>query len=419
MQLVEQHVIKPNSPFFEQVDQAAFAAKNLYNKANYIIRQSFIHDDLYLSYPKMAKRLKEAEEFQALPRKVSQQVLKSLDKAWQGFFASIKDWKKNPHKYLGRPKLPKYKDKESGRYLLIYTNQAFSKKALKVGLIKPSGLPELVEVQCLDRAKEVNQVRIVPRKKFYVIEIVYTVDQEKLPQHHLDTELVAGVDLGLNILAAITSNKPGFRPVVINGRPLKSINQYFNKRRANLQSKLPGKRQTSNRIQQLTEKRNRQVKQHLHTASRRIIDMLVENGISTLVIGKNDGWKQEINIGKRNNQNFVQIPHAQFVEMLTYKAELAGIQVVITEESYTSKTSFLDLEPPEKQESYLGRRVNRSTFRASDGRLMHADVNGSYQIIRKVIPTAFDRGIGGVVVHPVGWTVKPTKAKDVHFCSSH
>jgi len=131
------------------------------------------------------------------------------------------------------------------------------------------------------------------------------------------------------------------------------------------------------------------------------VKWLLDNKIGTLVIGKNDGWKQQINLGKRNNQNFVQIPHARFIEMLTYKAQLAGIKVILVEESYTSKCSFLDNEPIHKHEQYAGRRIKRGLFRASDGRLINADINGSANIMRKAIPNAFADGIGALAVPPL------------------
>jgi putative transposase len=152
-------------------------------------------------------------------------------------------------------------------------------------------------------------------------------------------------------------------------------------------------------MERLTTKRTRRINHYLHTASRRLINLLVQEGIGTLVIGKNAEWKQEVNMGKRNNQQFVCIPHARFIEMLTYKAELMGIQVLLTEESYTSKCSFLDKEPIRKQESYAGKRVKRGLFRAADGRFINADVNGSLNIIRKVAPEIFE-GVEGIVVCP-------------------
>ncbi|MBU0490915.1 MAG: IS200/IS605 family accessory protein TnpB-related protein, partial [Chloroflexi bacterium] len=170
---------------------------------------------------------------------------------------------------------------------------------------------------------------------------------------------------------------------------------------AQLQSHLPTGQHESHRIDRLGDKRTRRINHYLHTASRRIVDLLVREGIGTLVIGQNPHWKQQINIGKRNNQNFVSVPHARFIDMLVYKAGLVGIQVVLSEESYTSKTSFLDWEPPCKQESYAGRRVKRGLFQASDGRTINADVNGAYQIIRKAFPDALWLRDRGLVVGPM------------------
>ena len=164
--------------------------------------------------------------------------------------------------------------------------------------------------------------------------------------------------------------------------------------------KMDAQRRTSHHLERLTLTRTRRINHYLHTASRRLINLLVAEGIGTLVIGKNPYWKQEVEMGKRNNQQFVCIPHARFIEMLTYKAELVGIQVIVTEESYTSKCSFLDSEPIKKHESYAGKRLKRGLFRASDGRLLNADVNGSANIIRKVAPHAFAEGVEGVVVRP-------------------
>ena len=397
IQLVEKHIVKSTDPRFELIDAAAFASKNLYNLANYMVRQEFIHNQKYIRFESLYHQIKDSDAYRALPRKVSQLVLKQVDHDWQSFFAAISVWKTNPDKFLGRPKLPGYKDKLKGRNLLVYNDQALSRTALKKGFVKPSGLNVTIETN----HHHINQVRIVPRKHHYIVEIVYPVKIEPNPM--LDKSLIAGIDIGLNNLAALTSNKPGFVPLVVNGRPLKSINQFYNKRKAELQSQLKGNRHSSKRIDRLTDRRNLKVNHYLHNASRQIVDHLVAEGIGTLVIGKNPNWKQEINIGRRNNQNFVQIPHARFVDMLSYKARIAAIQVVITEESYTSKCSFLDLETIQKQDSYAGRRVKRGLFRASNGRHINADVNGSFNIIRKVAPDAFGEGVVDIVVHPLGF----------------
>jgi putative transposase len=230
----------------------------------------------------------------------------------------------------------------------------------------------------------------------------------------------------LDNLVALASNKPGFEPRIVNGRPVKSVNQYYNKRKAALQSVLRRKG-TSRRIERLSNKRNRRIDHYLHTVSRRIIDLLVQEGIGTLVIGKNDGWKQEAPLGKRNNQHFCQIPHARLIAMLTYKAELIGITVKITEESYTSQASLLDLDPlpahdPNKngkeKPTFSGKRTKRGLYRAKDGRLLNADINGAGNVIRKVAPDAFGKGVedgkavlASLVVHPVRFVVTPSRTQ--------
>lgn len=393
MQLVEQHCIGAHDPRYSAIDDAAFRSKNLYNAANYLVRQSFIHHKIFLNYATIFHQIKTHEAYQALPRKVSNDVLRLLEKNWKSFFKAVKAYEEDPSKFLGRPKLPKYKEKD-GRNILIYDKQALSKPALEQGIIAPSQLG----IPIPTKQTSVKQVRIVPRGNHYVVEVVY--EQEEV-HASVDPTLVAAIDMGLNCLATLTSNKPGFTPRLVNGRPLKSINQHYNKQRAKLQSKL-GKRGTSRRLDRFTNKRNRKINHYLHTQSRRLIDILREEGIGAVVIGKNPEWKQEINIGKRNNQNFVQIPHARFIDMLTYKAKLVGIQVILVEESHTSKCSFLDLEPIHHHDRYVGKRVKRGLFRASNGRRIHADVNGSLNILRKAIPESFGQGIEGVAVRPVG-----------------
>jgi putative transposase len=405
MQLVEQNIIGRNDPRYAAIDAAAFAAKNLYNRALYEWRQAFIHEGVYLSYVEVYHRVKHSEAYQALPRKVSNDILRQLDKIWRSFRNGLKEWHEHPEKFTGRPQIPKYKHKTKGRFLLIYDKQAISKTALKRGMLAPSGLG--IEVRTWQGS--VKQARIVPRIGFYVVEVVYEKAVEQAP---VNPAYYAGIDIGMHNLAALTSNKPNFKPVIVNGRPVKSINQFYNKRRAQLQKKL-GKTGTTKRMERLTNKRIRRIDHYMHMASRYIIDVLVKEGIGVLCIGKNDGWKQECEMGKRNNQNFVQIPHARFISMLTYKAELVGIRVEITEESYTSKASFLDRDPlPVRQPNddttytFSGKRVERGLYRASNGRDINADSNGSYNIIRKVAPDAFgSEGVEDFAVHPVRITL--------------
>ncbi len=404
MQLVEQHCIDKRDPRYGAIDEAAFKSKNLYNAALYETRQSFIHEGKYLPYKEMDKRMQSHEAYKALPAKVSQQVLLLLHKNWAAFFEGLEAYKENPTTFTGRPRLPKYKHKQEGRNILVYTVQALSQKGLKDGLIRPSGLAITIETE----HTTIDQVRIVPRKGYYVVEVVYS---KKPVQAKVDPSSCVGIDLGVTNLAAIAANREGFVPRLVNGRPLKARNQWYNKRMKELKNKLPkeDRERVTRQMERITNKRNRQVDHYLHTASRRIVDFLVKEGIGTVIIGKNPLWKQHVNRGRHNNQNFVNIPHARFIEMITYKAALVGIQVEVQEESYTSKASFLDLDPipiykpnDEEEHHFSGKRVKRGLYRASGKRDLNADVNGAYNVLRKRRPDAFSeaKGVAGYVVHP-------------------
>jgi putative transposase len=254
MHLVERHVIKRADSRFAAIDRAAFASKNLYNAVNYELRQSFIREGVYLDYQQMHRRMKDHEAYTALPAKVAQQVLRTLDQNWRGFFAALAAWKEDVSQFLGRPRLPRYKDKQQGRNLLIYTIKAISLPALRGGVIAPSMLGIAVQTQHQD----VQQVRIIPRSGSYVGEVVY--EREPAPAA-VDPALHAGIDSGLNNLAVLTSDTPGVVPRVVprlvNGRPVKSSNQFDNTRRAAWQRLLgtAGTVGTSRRLARITTKR--------------------------------------------------------------------------------------------------------------------------------------------------------------------
>jgi putative transposase len=338
----------------------------------------FIKSGKYLNYVNLQKIAQNLfDSYRELPAKVSQQTLKLLHQNWQSFFALIKDWSINPDKYLGRPKIPKYLDKTRGRQVVAYTNQAISKKEyLKTGLLNLSRTGIFIKSKI--ELSRIQQIRIIPRIGQHIIEIIYKVT---LPEP-IKSRNYLSIDLGLNNLATVTNN---FRDkfFIINGKSLKSINQFYNKKLAQFKSKLTNS-ETSNRIQQLTNKRNSKVNDYLHKASRYLINYALKSNVSTIVVGKNDGWKNEIDIGKRNNQNFVQIPHSRFIEMLNYKAQLVGIEVIEVEESYTSKCSFLDSERVGKHKKYAGRRIKRGLFKSAKDILINADINGSLNIAKKV-----------------------------------
>ena len=411
MKLVERHIITKQNKLFKEIDTLAFLSKNLYNAANYLIRQEFISNNKYLSNGEVYHLIKASVDYKALPAKVSNQVLRVLERNWKSFLAASREFKINPKKFLDKPKLPKYKDKIKGRNIVIYELGAISKPGLRNGLVKLSK----TNISITTKQKEIKEVRLVPRCSLYVIEIVYEVAITNT--HSAINSKVAAIDLGINNLATVSSNAIGFKPLIINGKPIKSLNQFYNKKKAKLQQDLhkqDPKRYVSNQINTLTAKRNHKIETYLHQASRTIINYLLQNQIGTLVIGNNKEWKQNINIGKTNNQNFVQLPHYKFIQQLTYKAELAGIKVIVNEESYTSRASFLDLDdiPTYKageKHNFSGKRIKRGLYKSAKGLLINADLNGSYNILRKVVPNAFTEGIEGLAVVPFRFT--PGKVK--------
>jgi len=411
MKLVERHIITKQNKLFKEIDTLAFLSKNLYNAANYLIRQEFISNNKYLSNGEVYHLIKASVDYKALPAKVSNQVLRVLERNWKSFLAASREFKINPKKFLGKPKLPKYKDKIKGRNVVIYELGALSKPGLRNGLVKLSK----TNISITTKQKEIKEVRLVPRCSVYVIEIVYEIIKSDNPS--VINSKIAAIDLGVDNLATVSSNAIGFKPLIINGKPIKSVNQFYNKKKAKLQQDLQKqepKRHVSNRINTLTAKRNHKIETYLHQASRTIINYLLQNQIGTLVIGNNKEWKQNINIGKTNNQNFVQLPHYKFIQQLAYKAELAGIKVIVNEESYTSRASFLDFDdiPSYKageKHNFSGKRIKRGMYKSAKGLLINADLNGSYNILRKVVPNAFTEGIEGLAVVPFRFT--PGKVK--------
>jgi putative transposase len=402
MLLVEKHIIKASNKYFKEIDAMSFLSKNLFNSALYVCRQAFFNGQKIPSFNNLYHQLKTGIDYKALPSKVAQLVIKQVSNGFNSYSKAFKAYKVDSSKFLGKPQIPRYKDKEHGRNVLTFNYQAVSKVWLDKGFAVPSGL----HVKIKTKISTLQEVRLIPKGRFYVAEIVY---EQELPKVKMNNR-IASIDIGLNNLATVGSNCPDFKPFIVCGRALKACNQQYNKVKALLQSQLPNNRFSSHKIEALTNKRNAKIDYYLHTSSRFIIDQLVSQDVKHLIIGKNDNWKQNLNLGKRTNQSFTSIPHARFIQQLEYKAQLAGIKVTVTEESYTSKCSFLDLEPIKKQSSYLGKRVKRGLFRASNGRKYNADLNGSLNILRKVVgDSVFDgKLIERLVVSPV--RVKPYKA---------
>lgn len=394
----EKHFIKQGSSIYNTIDELCHKSKNIYNYANYIVRQEFINNKNWIRYNELAGVVKDSTPYKELGSNTGQQTLRILDRAWKSFFVAIGDWSKNKSKYLGKPNLPSYLPRD-GRFVLVADKNKFSIES--DSFIRFSWKPLRV-LNGKFKTKSIGrpiQIRFVPKKNLYVMELVYEV---VVPELVLETSRIIGIDIGVNNLATV-GNNARLQPFIINGKPLKSMNQYYNKKKAKFQSELKIKhdKNWSNRLQQLTQKRNNKIDDYMHKASRFVVDYCIRNNFDTIVIGKNDGWKQKVQLYKRINQNFTQIPFDSFIHKIQYKAEDAGIKVITTEESYTSGTSFLDNEKPNKGFYNKSRRVARGLFKSDSGDLINADLNASYQIIKKVFPKAFANGIEGVDLHPV------------------
>ena len=395
----EKHIIKSSDNYFSLILSFCKLSKNLYNHANYLVRQEFMQNKKLLKYGDLDKLLKadaEYPDYQNMPTAQSaQQVLRLLDKSWKAFMVSIKDWSKHKEKYTGRPKLPKYLKKNS-HYILILTNQNCKMKDGKIHFPKVfQGFTVKPKFTDKENFVSFQQVRLIPHRNRIVAEVVYNID---VPELKSDNQRYIGIDIGVNNLATVCNNT-GNKAFMINGKTLKSINQYYNKQISYYRevTKRMNKVDYSKQMDRLTEKRNSKIDDYLHKASRYIINYCVKNDIHTIVIGKNKEWKQNSKLSKKENQNFVQIPFARLIEMIQYKAEEKGIAVILTEESYTSGTSFIDGEAPVKENYNKARRIHRGLFVSNKGIKINADLNGAYQILKKVVPIKWDRGC---VLHP-------------------
>ena len=377
MRLVEQHIIKSNNKYYKDIKELCRKSKNLYNTTLYTIRQHFFETKSYLPYVQVDRIFKDTNnvDYRALPSQTAQQTMRMVDSNFKSFFKLLK--MKQNYKYNKKVQIPKYLDKE-GYFTLSYTNQQLGRSILS-GIIK---LP-LSNILFHTNKTNVKLVRFIPHSSYIVMEVVYEVKDVEILK---DNNRYAGIDLGINNLATITSNIS--QSYIVNGRPVKSINQYYNKVKANLQSQLKDKR-TSKRIQRLTFKRNCKIKDYFHKSTSYIVNRLVSDSINTVVIGQNKDWKQDINIGTKNNQSFTSIPHNMFTNMLKYKCRLNGINIVCIEESYTSKSSFLDSDPilslKDEKVNFSGQRIKRGLYRSSNGLIINADVNGSFNILRKFV----------------------------------
>jgi IS605 OrfB family transposase len=385
---------KISLPFTEELSQYCHLSKNLYNQATYLIRQELDKSGTWLRYKALWAQLKDSPNYKNLPAQTAQQTLRKVDQNWKAFFHAKKDYKEHPEKYLGSPRPPGYKPK-NGEFPLFFTHQQVR---IRQGLLK---LPRKLNLEVrtrLSRQSSLRGARILPRGTGYLLEILYT---KKVPEPDSTQARIAAIDLGVTNLVTMVNNI-GVDPIVVKGGIIKAINQRFNKEWRRLQSIYDRQgRKSGAKLRTLQRKRDAQITDYFHKTSRETINECLDLMIETLVIGYNVLWKQNVNIGRRNNQNFVNIPFYKLIQQLQYKAEEGGIRVIIVEEGYTSKCSFLDLEPLKKHHRYQGKRVKRGLYRSKNGTLLNADVNSAYNLLRKVVPNAFAEGIVDVGLHPI------------------
>ena len=329
----------------------------------------------------------------------------AMQNFYTSYFKSSKAYRKNPSKFQGKPKIPNYvKD----RYIpVILDKTRLGKKKVTENQFR---IPKSNVIINFSNRFEKKDIRNVSFNQCYG-KIKVIISYEKKEEEPIINNSFIGIDIGIDNLASITSNDKNFS-YIVKGTPLKSMNQYYNKRKAQIQSELEkcNKKKISRKLERLINKRNLKIKNYLHNASRKIINLCKSQNIGNIVIGHNNGWKQEVNIGKKNNQNFVSIPFNMFIQQLEYKGKMEGINVMVTEESYTSKTDHFVNEPMKHLNERKGKRIKRGLFESSIGKVLNADINGAIGIMRKVYAISDAQIMGlrdrGDVVSPLHLEIK-------------
>lgn len=366
------------------------SAKNLYNQAVYNIRQYYFDKRKYLNYVENNKLLKSSENYKTLNSNMAQQILKEVDGAFKSFFGLLK--LKSKGEYKEKVKLPKYLPKNSFTTLVV----GFVRLNENTFILpysqsyKKNHRPIKINIPPLLLDKNIKEIRIIPKfnARFFEIQYTYQVENE---ERNLDKNNALAIDLGVNNLATCVTNRG--KSFIVDGKKLKSINQWFNKYNAKLQSikdKQGYGKTLTMKQKYIWNKRNNRVNDYLSKSARIIINYCLENNIGTLVCGYNNDFQRNSDIGKKNNQNFVNIPFSKLQSKLEYLCEFYGIKYVDQEESYTSKASFFDMdiisEYKEKDNieySFSGKRVRRGMYKTLKGYILNADVNGALNILKK------------------------------------
>lgn len=374
MVLVEKHIIKPKHKYYDEIDHLCWLSKNLYNATLYHIRQYYFASKQFLNYQAVNKIFVDSNnpDYRALPAKVAKHTQMLVDRNFNSFFGLLK--LKAQGKYNKPIKIPNYL-KKTGRQVVHYEKGAISFKAQ--GFIKLSKTN--IKIKTKLTKENVQFVRLVSRNNYIAVEIGYNV---KEPEQKLNNNVLA-IDIGVNNIASFVTTDGD--KCLINGRQLKYINHNYNKAVADAKSKLKitHNQNSSKYISQIINKRNNRINDYLHKITTYIVNHAVSKDIGTIVVGYNKEWKQDTNMGKVNNQNFVQIPFYRLINMLEYKCRLKGIKFQTITEAYTSKCSFIDDEEIKKHQSYSGRRITRELFKTKNGLIVNADINGAYNILKK------------------------------------
>ena len=375
MVLVEKHIIKPSHRYYDELDHLCLLSKNLYNATLYTVRQYYFETKQFLNYHAVNKLFVSGNnpDYRTLPAKVAQHTQMLVDQSFKSFFALLK--LKGQGKYNKPIKIPKYLNKKAGRQVVHYAKDALSFKAK--GFIQLSKTH--IKIKTSQTKESVQFVRLVPRNHYIAIEIGYHVNEPELKSN----DNVLAIDIGVNNIASCVTTDGD--KLLVNGKPLKYINHNYNKAVADAKSKLKltHNQNSSHYIHQITNKRNNRINDYLHKITTYIVNHAVSKNIGTIVVGYNKEWKQDTNMGKTNNQNFVQIPFYRLINLLEYKCRLKGIRFQTITEEYTSKCSFIDNEEIKKHTSYSGKRITRELFKTKNGLIINADINGAYNILKK------------------------------------
>lgn len=382
--------LRLNKEQFSLLKYYSKEANSLYNCALWTCKEYYKSTGTYIGLSSLDKEMQKNEHYKNMISYNAQAIIRLVDKNYRIFFALLK--RKLSGTYQQTLHEPSYRRKND-YYLLIFNNTRFNIKKGKLKLFKNLKISFSYEI------KNLKQATIKWNGKNFQIFINYEeVSKPELP----DNKNYLSIDLGLNNLATCVSNVG--QSFIINGKPLKSYNQFYNKQVSKIKSelKLKNNKYYSKRLQFITEKRRRFVNNYLNQSIAFIVKHCISNEINTIILGYNESWKQEINLGSKTNQQFSDIPFYKFREKLFSRCEKEGIRFILTEESYTSKTSFIDNELPKKLENYLGKRIKRGLFKSSTGKLYNADCNGAAQIMcKKVILNLESRNkIGAFIVSP-------------------